>query len=670
MNITVGVAAHVDAGKTTFSEGLLYHTNTIREMGRVDHQNAYLDTHQIEKERGITIFAEQAVMEYKGDNYYLIDTPGHVDFSAEMERTIMVMDYAIIIVSAVEGIQCHTETVWHLLRKHGIPAFFFINKTDRVGADVDRVLDEIRANLSEDALLLNNSIEEELDEDIIEFVAERNDKLLELYLDGKYDKKLWIEEIKKMIKENNLYICSSGSALQDQGVIEFFDNFHHLTFSNYSDSKKKDLNMMKKESAHKQKEKDCAYAARVYKIGHDDNANRITHMKILDGSINVRDEITYKFGEKEVSEKVNQVRIYNGKKYQAVERAEAGQLIGVLGLSKSKVGQGLGALLGKDAIYNMVPTLKSSLVYDSTLNVKEVLAAFNILNEEDPALKLSWEEELQEIQISVMGPIQLEILKAIVKDRFDISVDFAEPGIIYKETIKGEVIGYGHFEPLKHYAEVHLKIEAGKRDSGIVFENLAHVDDLSKGNQNLVRQHIFEREHKGLLTGSPLSDLKITLLTGAAHNKHTHGGDFREATYRALWQGLEKAEKILLEPYYGFKIKVDLDDMGRVMSDIEKASGSFEAPKTFADKAIIRGRAPVATFMNYPTELLAFTAGKGMINLVFAGYDICHNSEEIIEKIAYDKDAEREYSSSSVFCAKGKGYIVPWDQAEAKMHCG
>lgn len=648
MNKTIGVIAHVDAGKTTFSEGLLYHTNTIRELGRVDHQSSYLDTHQLEKERGITIFSEQAVMDYKGDTYYLIDTPGHVDFSPEMERTIMVMDYAIIIVSAVEGVQGHTETVWELIKKHQIPAFFFINKIDRIGADVERVMDEIRVNLTEDVCLLNSSVNEDLEEEVIEFVAERNNKLLELYLDGDYSKEIWLNQIRKMIEKNRLYLASSGSALQDQGVIEFFDNFHQLTETNYTDQD---------------------FKARIYKIGHDDQENRISFMKILGGSINVRDELSYLVGDDEISEKITQLRVYNGEKYQAVESAKAGQLVGVMGLSKSRAGLGLGEVEQTTA-YKMIATLRSKVIFDASTNVKETLRVFKVLNDEDPSLQVSWQKELQEIQINVMGPIQLEILKEIVKDRFDLNIDFGEPGIIYKETITGEVFGYGHFEPLRHYAEVHLKIESGERGSGIVFENLCHVDDLSRGNQNLVKQHIFEKEHKGLLTGSPLTDLKISLITGRGHNKHTSGGDFREATYRALRQGLEKADNILLEPYYGFKIKVDLDDLGRVLADIQKASGTFEPPKIIEDKAIIKGRAPVATFMNYPTELLAFTSGKGMINLTFSGYDICHNQEEVIKRINYNKDADKEYSSSSIFCSKGQGYTVPWYEAEEQMHCG
>ncbi|MFW5972119.1 MAG: GTP-binding protein [Bacillota bacterium] len=650
MNKTFGVIAHVDAGKTTFSEGLLYHTDTIREIGRVDQQNTHLDTHEIEKERGITIFSDQAVLNYRGDTYYLIDTPGHVDFSPEMERTILVMDYAVIIVSAVEGVQGHTETVWSLLERHSIPAFFFINKTDRVGANVDRVIDEIRLNLTEDVCLLNSSLDENIDKNVLEFTALRNDRLLELYLEENCPLDIWLEEMRKMIKNNRLYICASGSALHDEGIIEFFDNIHYLTETNYDE---RNENIFK---------------GRIYKIGHDDDGNRVSYMKILDGNLHVRDELFYKYNDKDISEKITQMRIYNGSKYRNVEKAKAGQLVGILGLSRSWAGQGLGNA-EKVPPYRMVPTLRSKVIFNSSLNIKEVFSAFNILNEEDPSLKVSWEEELQEIHIHVMGPVQLEILEENIKKRFGFSVKFGRPGIIYKETINNSVKGYGHFEPLKHYAEVHLQIEPGRRDSGIIFENKCRTDDLSRGNQNLVRQHIFEKEHRGLLTGSSLTDLKITLLTGRAHNKHTSGGDFREATYRALRQGLEKAENILLEPYYGFKIKVDMDHMGRVLSDIQKASGEFDPPENIGDKVLIKGKAPVSTFMDYPRELLAFTGGRGMINMVFSGYEICHNSDEVIEKINYNKDADREYSSSSVFCSKGQGYIVPWYEAEDKMHC-
>ncbi len=648
MQKTIGLIAHVDAGKTTFSEGLLYHTNTIREMGRVDHQDSYLDNHQLERDRGITIFSEQATMEYKEDTYYLIDTPGHIDFSPEMERTIMIMDYAIIIISAVEGVQSHTETVWELLKKYQIPVFFFINKIDRLGSDIARVMEELRDNLTEDVVLFPSSLEGGLNEEIIEFIAERDDQLLVRYLAGNYDRELWVEEIKKMIIENRLYIVDSGSALYDQGVINFFDKIHQLTETDY------------------QSEED--FKARVYKIAYDDQGNRISLIKILSGCIKVRDQLTYKFKEGKITEKITQLRIYNGAKYQAIDSAQAGQVVGVMGLSNTQVGMGLGQLAQRIEP-EMIPTLRSKVIFDSRVNIKDLLAAFKILNDEDPSLRVNWEEELKELQIYVMGAIQLEVLKEILKDRFNLIIDFGRPGIIYKETIAGEVFGYGHFEPIGHYAEVHLKLEPGAPNSGIIFENLAHIDDLSQGHQNLIKTHIFEQEHRGLLTGSALTDLKISLITGKAHQRHTSGGDFRDATYRALRQGLEQATKRLLEPYYQFKIKVDLDYMGRVLSDIQKVSGTFEPPEVVKDKVIIRGKAPVATFMNYPRELLAFSNGKGLINLRVSGYDICHNQEEVIERINYDKDADREYNSSSIFCSKGQSYIVPWDQVEEEMHC-
>ena len=646
MNKTIGILAHVDAGKTTFSEGLLYHTKTIMKTGRVDHKDSYLDNHEIERERGITIFAGQAVMEYKEDTYYLIDTPGHVDFSPEMERSIMVMDYAIIIISAVEGIQGHTETVWQLLRKYGIPVFFFINKIDRVGADWDRVAEEIRVNFTEDLCNLPTSLNQDLPEELIDFLAEREEKLLVLFLEGKYDKALWIDYMKKMIKQNRIYPCANGSALLNQGISEFLDNVHELTETDYNDD---------------------GFTGRIYKIGYEKNGTRITYLKVLSGSIKVRDEITYLYDEDQVREKITQVRIYNGEKYKTVDCADAGQLVGVMGLSKTWAGQALGAL-NYVPVYNMMPSLKSKVIFDQAINVKEVVKVFQMLHEEDPSMKVTWDERLEELHIQVMGSILLEILEKIIRNRFDLSVKFEEPNVIYKETINGEVVGYGHFEPLGHYAEVHLKIEAQERNKGIEFKNLCHTDNLSKGNQNLVQSHIYEREHRGLLTGSPLTDLRIYLLTGRAHNQHTSGGDFRQATYRALRQGLEKADKILLEPYYEFKIKVNLDYIGRVLSDIQKAKGFFEAPDIIGDQAIISGRVPVATFMNYQTELVALTGGKGIIKLVNGGYDLCHNSEEVIQRISYAKDADSEYNSSSIFCSKGQAYVVPWHEAEEEMH--
>ncbi len=396
--------------------------------------------------------------------------------------------------------------------------------------------------------------------------------------------------------------------------------------------------------------------------------NRLTYVKALSGSLKVKDEIALPNIEDDFCEKVNEIRIYNGDKYINVDKAEAGQIFAVTGLNSANVGDGIGILKDK-ATYNMVPTLKSKVIFDETLNVKDVLRYFKVLESEDPSLNIIWNERFQEIQVYIMGIIQLEVLKNLMEDRFHISIDFGPCEILYKETILDTIIGYGHFEPLGHYSEVHLKLEPAERNSGITFENLCHADDLTVGNQNLVKTHIFEREHHGILTGSPITDIKITLLTGRAHNKHTSGGDFREATFRALRQGLEKAKNVLLEPYYSFKMEVPLDCMGRVLSDIQKLKGSFNSPETIDNKAIIKGRGPVATFMNYSVEFISFTKGKGKFNFIFDGYDICHNKKEVIEKIGYDKNADIEYTSTSIFCSKGQAFLVKYDEAEGYMHC-
>ncbi|MGM0500793.1 MAG: GTP-binding protein [Bacillota bacterium] len=649
MNKVIGVAAHVDAGKTTFSESLMYHSQTIRNKGRVDNQNSHLDSHPLEKRRGITIFTDQAVLNYKGDQYFLLDTPGHIDFSPEMERTLKVLDYLIIIVSAVEGIEGHTETVWELAQKEALPVFFFINKCDRKGANQSRVLAELKSNFNQNVFLTDQNAGSNLSQQLIEFAAERNEKLLNLYLKEEIKENIFLEEIKKMIRKRELFIAGSGSALNDQGVKEFFDQLAFLTNSFYQKTEDKNLQAL------------------LYKISHDQDHNRVSHIKVLAGSLNVREELEYKKDDKSVKEKITELRIYNGREYQNVKQAAAGEIAGVLGLSEAPAGTAFGQL-DSLKVKKYQTALKSKVIYAEDINIRKLLEAFKILDAEDPSLNVSWNSKAEAIQVNVMGTIQLEILKSLIKQRFDFEIDFAQPDIIYKETIEDQVFGYGHFEPLKHYAEVHLKIESAPQNSGIIFENQASTDDLSRGLQNLVKQHILEKDHRGILTGSPLTDLKITLLTGRAHNKHTSGGDFKEATYRALRQGLEKAENILLEPFYNFKIKVSLDYLGRVISDIEKAKGSFDTPELNQEQAVIKGKVPAANFMDYPVELRAFTGGKGSINLKFDGYDHCHNSKEIIKASVYDKNNDPEYSSSSIFCAKGKGYTVAWNQAESKMH--
>lgn len=653
MKKTIGVLAHVDAGKTTFSEQLLYHTKSIRNRGRVDHKDAFLDSHSIEKERGITVFSEQGIFEFNDSTYYLIDTPGHVDFSTEMERAIQIMDYAVIIVSSVEGVQGHTKTVWNLLRKYNVPSMFFINKLDRVGADKDRVIKEIKRDLTKDVYfiaeesLIINSNEITLKEEFIEFISEYDEELLDKYLEGNYESHLWLNTLKRLIKNNEIFPCFGGSALQDTGIIEFLNYMDTLTYTDYNQNEE--------------------FSGRVYKIRHDENGNRLTFIKALSGVLKVRDEVCYG-GSSEIKEKISSIRIYNGSKFKTADYIQAGDLFAVTGISGAVAGDGVGALKEKTH-YEMVPTLISKVIFDKSLNIREVLSCFKILEAEDPALNITWNEALQEIHVHIMGKIQLEVLKELVEERFNLKVEFGPCQILYKETIAEKTIGCGHFEPLRHYAEVHLKLEPMPRNSGIIFENKCHADHLTVGNQNLIKTHIFEREHHGLLTGSSITDIKITLLTGRAHNKHTCGGDFREATFRALRQGLEKVENILLEPYYKFTIEVSSDYIGRVLSDIQKLHGSFEPIQTEEEKVIIKGRGPVATFMDYSIEVIAFTKGKGSITLVYDGYDICHNNDEVIENKGYNKNADIEYTSTSVFCSHGQGYLVPWEEADAAMHC-
>ncbi|MBL4931711.1 elongation factor G [Clostridium paridis] len=649
MNKTIGILAHVDAGKTTLAEQILYHTKSIRNRGRVDHKNTLLDNHNIEKDRGITIFSDQALFNYNDSAYFLIDTPGHIDFSPEMERAINAMDYGIIVLSGVEGVQGHTETVWQLLRKYNKPTIFFINKVDRTSANTERVLDEIKTNLTKDAIFISKEFAKKpLNEEVIEFIAERDEKLLELYLNGDFEEALWIDSLKKMIMENKIFPCFCGSALQDIGIEEFIYALDKLTHTQYNENDE--------------------FGGQVYKIRYDEQGNRVTYIKALTGKLKVRDEVKVNEATERYTEKITQIRLYNGNKFKAVDNISAGEVFGVIGLNEAKVGDGIGNYF-EEVNYEMIPTLKSKVIFDKSLNIKDVLNNFRILEAEDPSLNVEWNDKLQEIQVNIMGVIQLEVLKQLLEERFRLNVEFGPCEILYKETILTEGIGYGHFEPLKHYAEVHLKLESAERNSGIIFENQCHADDMTIGHQNLVRTHIFEREHHGILTGSPLTDVKIILLTGRAHNKHTSGGDFREATYRALRQGLESCKNALIEPFYRYKIEAHIDNMGRLLSDIEKLNGSFQTPEINNEKVIIIGRGPVATFMNYGTDFVAITKGKGKLNFIFDGYDICHNENEVIEKIGYNRNADIEYTSTSVFCSKGQSFLVDGSEAKDYMHC-
>ena len=646
MKKTFGIFAHVDAGKTTFSEQILYYTKSIRKKGRVDYKEAFLDSQKVEKERGIIVFSDVGTFSYDGDTYYLIDTPGHIDFSPEMERTLSILDYAILVVSAVEGIQGHTETLWNLLKNRKIPTFIFINKIDRVGADVNKVYQQLKRRFSEDICLLSNNSLMNLSDEEIEFIAGKDEELLNLYFEDNYNNQLWINKLKFLVKERQIFVASSGSALLDQGVREFLDIFNKLTMTNY--------------------ELADIFTGKVFKIRYDEKGTRITYIKALSGLLKVKDELVYNHNGEEIREKVNEIRAYNGVKYEIKDVASEGDVFAVTGISNMKAGMGIGI---EDSTEEMIPTLTAKVLYDSTVNIKEVLKYLKILESEEKTLNVQYDEILKEMHINVMGKIQLEVLKEIIQERFNLNVEFDKPEILYKETIGNEVNGYGHFEPLRHYAEVHLKLLPGERGEGIVFENRCHNDYLTPGQQNLIKTHIFEKKHRGILTGSEIDDIKVILITGRAHIKHTEGGDFREATKRALRQGLDSAENILLEPYYNFKIEVDNQLLGRVLSDVQKMNGTFNEQQSVGDRVIITGRGPVATFMDYSLEFQALSKGKGGLSLMYGGYDVCHNAEEVIERIGYNKDADPEYTSSSIFCAKGVGYSVKGDEVVNYMHC-
>lgn len=659
MKKTIGVLAHVDAGKTTFCEQVLYHTKSIKNRGRVDDKNTFLDNHEIEKQRGITIFSEQGKFYYNGSSYNLIDTPGHIDFSPEMERSIRIMDYAVVVISAVEKVQVHTKTVFRLLKKHRVPTFLFINKIDRSGIDAELLLSDIKSKLTENTVDLSDKLNIEgsditLSEELIEFIAESDEELIERYLNNDYDEKIWIYKLKEKIKKCEIYPILRGSALHDIGIHEFLEKLDLLTYTEYKN--------------------DEDFIGKVYKVKYDENRNRITYVKAIRGKMKVKDEISYIVGDDIHTEKINSIRIYNSNKFESINEVEAGQIFGIEGLSKANPG----AVLYKnfssnfyedDCELDMIPTLTSKVIFDKSLNVKEVLSIFQILQNEEPSLNIVWNENLKEIQVNIMGKIQLEVLKEILKSRFGLNIDFGKSEILYKETVKERTIGYGHFEPLGHYAEVHLCIEPGVRNSGIKFKSIAHTDNLTQGHQNLVKTHIFEKEHSGILCGYPVTDIEVTLINGRAHNKHTSGGDFRQATLRALRQGLEQVENEILEPFYKFKIEIGYEYIGRVISDIQKMNGEFDNPIINEDICIIEGRGPVATLMDYPLEIISFSKGSGSIVFIFDGYDVCHNKSEVISNKGYDKDSDIEYTSNSIFCSKGESYTIKGKDAKEFMHC-
>ena len=634
-NIVIGILAHVDAGKTTLSEAMLYQTGAIRNLGRVDHKNAFLDTDIQERDRGITIFSKQAEMTYKDTKLMLLDTPGHVDFSAEMERTLQVLDYAVLVISGREGVQGHTVTLWKLLQKYEIPVFLFINKMDLEGADRAQILEELQSSLSAGCLDFEDLEEEQ--------AAMCEEGLLEEYLETGH---ISVPSIRNSISNRKIFPCYFGSALRMSGVEEFLDGIVQFT----------------EEPSYPQQ-----FGARIYKITRDPQGMRLTHMKITGGTLSVKETLDLSDAPGASGEKVNQIRIYSGGKYQTVQEAEAGTVCVVAGLEHTHAGQGLGVEESENR-FVLEPAMSYGVLLPDGADVHRTLQQLKQLEEEDPQLHIAWNSQTEEIQIQLMGEVQLEILKEMIRQRFDLELEFGEGKVAYRETIAKPVIGAGHFEPLRHYAEVHLLLEPGDPGSGVVLDTACREDLLDRNWQRLILTHLAERDFPGVLTGSPLTDVKITLLAGRAHLKHTEGGDFRQATYRAVRQGLRKTQSILLEPWYDFELEVPQDMTGRAMADIQRMGGSFELPQTRGDLSQITGKAPVSEMKGYMAEVNSYTRGYGHLSCSVAGYEPCHDAEKVMEEIGYRVDEDTENTADSVFCSHGAGYLVPWDQVDDHVH--
>ena len=649
--INIGIVAHVDAGKTTLSESMLYHAGAIRKLGRVDHKDAFLDTDQMERERGITIFSKQAVFRWKDRTITLLDTPGHVDFSAEMERVLQVLDCAVLVVSGADGVQGHTQTLWKLLKRYHIPTFLFVNKMDQEGTDGEKLLKELRKRFGENVVpfvdIMTESdclggkvylhTKEGAVEEVLEELAVCEDDMMEEYLE---EGRISLDKVQKAVADRQVFPCYFGSALHSQGVEELLDGL--------------DLYI-------KDKTYPAEFGAKVYKIARDNQGNRLTYLKVTGGRLKVKDVV------EGLNEKINQIRIYSGEKFEAVQEVEAGRVCAVTGLENTRPGQGIGAEEESD-----LPVLEPVLTYQILLpddcDVHKMLLNLKILEEEEPELHIVWEEQTSEIHVQLMGDVQIEILQRMIKERFGVLVEFSEGSIVYKETITAPVEGVGHFEPLRHYAEVHLRLEPGERGSGMQFAAECSEDILDRNWQRLVLTHLEEKEHKGVLTGSPITDMKITLTSGRAHQKHTEGGDFRQATYRAVRQGLKKADSILLEPYYEFRMELPSENVGRAMTDIQNMSGKFGTPMIEEETTVLTGSAPVSLMRGYQKEFTAYTGGRGRMAVSLKGYDICHNQEEVLAASTYDSEADLANPTGSVFCAHGAGFVVDWDEVEEYMH--
>lgn len=664
--ITMGILAHVDAGKTTLSEDLLYLSGAIRKKGRVDNKDTFLDTYSLEKERGITIFSKQAVFTLDNMEVTLLDTPGHVDFSAEMERTLQVLDYAVLVISGADGIQGHTQTLWRLLKQYEIPVFLFVNKMDQQGTDADALMADIKHRLDgncvnftgtdvfakgmdsfgtdmEDDSFSNLCEVYKTSEEFLESVAVCEESVMEQYLEtGEVED----DAIRMMIKKRLLFPCFFGSALKLIGIREFMHALQcYMEMPKYPQT----------------------FGAKIYKISRDDQGNRLTHMKITGGSLKVKTLLNGIEGETDWEEKNNQIRIYSGAGYTLCDVAEAGCICAVTGLTKTRPG----ACLGNE-MQEFLPVLEPVLTYRIELppecDVHKMLQNLRQLEEEEPQLHIAWNEQLGEIHAKLMGEVQTDILRNIIWERFGVMVQFGAGNIVYKETIANTVEGVGHYEPLRHYSEVHLVLEPGEPGSGMQYAACCSEDVLDRNWQRLILTHLEEKEHVGVLTGSPITDIRITLTAGKAHLKHTEGGDFRQSTYRAVRQGLKMAETVLLEPIYEFVIEVPSDMIGRAMSDIQKMYGQFEPPMQEGEFAILKGTAPVATMQDYQKELLSYSRGRGRLFCSLKGYEPCHNQEEVVARIGYDSEHDLENPTGSVFCAHGAGFVVPWNEVRDYMH--
>ena len=647
--LVIGILAHVDAGKTTLSEAMLYTAGALRKPGRVDHGDAFLDHFALERARGITIFSKQAGLSWEGLEMTLLDTPGHVDFCAEMERTLQVLDYAILVVSASDGVQGHTATLWRLLARYKIPVFLFVNKMDRPDTDRERLLDQLRKKLDQNCMDFGQGRERETE--FLEGLSLCDEKLLEEYLETA---SLSETSVTEAVRRRKIFPCYFGSALHLEGVEELLGGLRRYTaLPEYPE----------------------AFGARVYKISRDAAGTRLTHLKVTGGALRVKMPLGGRSGQEDAeqgkAEKADQIRVYDGAQFLTAERVEAGAICAVTGLEKTFAGQGLGAEEDSE-LPVLMPVLTYRLILPEGSDILKALGQLRQLEEEEPQLHLVWKEAVGEIHVQVMGEVQIEILKSLIRERFGLEAEFGSGSIVYRETIAAPVVGIGHFEPLRHYAEVHLLLEPGEPGSGLQFASACSEDVLDRNWQRLILSHLEEKTHLGVLTGSAVTDMKITLLTGRAHIKHTEGGDFRQATYRALRQGLMQCESILLEPVYNYTLEVPTKQLGRAMSDIQKMYGTFGDPVTEGEHSILTGSVPAATTDGYQRKVSSYTGGQGRFSCVFKGYEPCHNTEEVMRKIGYDPDRDQENPSSSVFCAHGAGYLVSWPEVAEHAHveCG